>query len=78
MEHLLFECMHYVLSTYLGVCLGKVITQYLNSVSQEHILRVEISVIYIVPHLSILLHICAKHTRNALLILTQKIKCDII
>ncbi len=79
MEHLLCECMHY--SQLLWIRLGEVITQYLNSASQNYIPRVEISqlnVFYNFPHPSLLMHIHEKLTRSALLILTQEIKRDII
>jgi hypothetical protein len=71
--------MHY--SQVIWVRLGQVIRQYLKSVSQEHIPRVEISqlnVIYNVPQPSLQLYIRDKLTRNMLLILTQEIKSNII
>ncbi len=68
-------------SQVIWVRLGQVIRQYLKSVSQEHIPRVEISqlnVIYNVPQPSLLLYIRDKLTRNMLFILTQEVKSNII
>jgi hypothetical protein len=72
MEHLLCECLHY--SQLLWICLGEIITEYLNSVSSQHIPRVEnsqLNVIYNFPNPSLLLHIRDKLSIKALLILTQ-------
>jgi hypothetical protein len=69
--------MHY--SQLIWIHLGEVITQYLNSTSQDYIPRVEISlfnVIYIIPYPSLLLYTHDKLTRNAFHILTQEIKRD--
>jgi hypothetical protein len=79
MEHLLCDCMHYV--QLLRVQLGEIITQHLKSSSQNLIPKVEITqlnVIYNVSHPSLLRPIQDKLTKNAFLILTQEIKCDII
>jgi hypothetical protein len=53
----------------------------LNSVSGEYVPKVEytqLNIIYNVPHLSILIHVRDKLTRNVFLLLTQEIKQDII
>jgi hypothetical protein len=63
------------------MCLGELITQFLNINSQDQILRVElghINVIYDVPNPSLLLHIADQLTRNDFLILIKEIKSDII
>jgi hypothetical protein len=75
MEHVLCECL------YSQLRLGEIITEYLNSISPQHVPRVEyrqLNVIYNVPHPSLLLFIRDKLSWNALLILTQEIKRDII
>ncbi len=75
MEHLLCKYMPY--SQLVWIRLGEIITQYLNSFSQDLIPRVQttqLNVIYNVPHL----HNRDKVNRNAFLILTQEIKHDII
>jgi hypothetical protein len=79
MEHTLCECLHYAQP--LWTRLGKIFTTYLNSVSEEHVPRVEytqLNIIYNVPHPSILLHVNDKLSRNTLLVLTQEMKRDII
>ncbi len=79
MEHLLCKCPHY--SQLLWIQLGEVITQYLNSTSLDYIPQVDIgqlNVIYNVPHRSFLLYIHDKLTRNALLILNQESKWDVV
>jgi hypothetical protein len=79
MEHVLYECLHY--SRLLWIRLGEIITKDLNSISPQHVPRVEysqLSIIYNFPHPSLLLHIRSKLSRNALLILTQEIIWDII
>ncbi len=79
MEHVLCECLHY--SELIWIWLGEVITKYLNLISSQLVPRVEYSqlnVIYNVPHPSLLLHIRDKLSRNALLILMQETKRDII
>jgi hypothetical protein len=79
MEHMVCECLHYAQP--LWIKLGQVITKYLNLISIDHVPRVEYSqlnIIFNVPHPSLILHIPDKLSRNALLILTQEIKRDII
>jgi hypothetical protein len=79
MEHALCECQHY--AQLLWIRLGEVTTKYLNSVSREYVPKVEytqLNIIYNVPHLSILIHVRDKLTRNVFLLLTQEIKRDII
>jgi hypothetical protein len=75
MEHTLCECLHYAQP--LWIRLGEIITRYLNSVSGEHVPRVEytqLNIIYNVPHPSILIHVNDKLSRNTLLVLTQEMK----
>jgi hypothetical protein len=79
MEHMLCECLYYAQP--LWIKLGEVITKYLNSISTDHVPRVEYSqlnIIFNVPHPSLILHVPDKLSRNTLLILTQEIKRDII
>jgi hypothetical protein len=79
MEHALCECLHY--SQLLWIRLGEIITKYLNSISTQHVLKVEYSqlnIIYNVPHPSLLIHIRDKLSRNTLFMLMQEIKQDII
>jgi hypothetical protein len=79
MEHNLCECLHYAQP--LWIRLGEIFTRYLNSVSEEHVPRVEytqLNIIYNVPHQSILLHVNDKLSRNTLLVLIQEVKRDII
>jgi hypothetical protein len=79
MEHVLCECLHY--SQLLWIQLREITTRHLNSISPEHVPRVEYSqlnMIYNVPHPSPLFHIRDKLSQNTLLILTQEIKRDII
>jgi hypothetical protein len=79
MEHVLCECLHY--SQLLWIRLGEIITKYLNSISTQHVPKVEYSqlnVIYNVRHPSLLIHIRDKLSRNTLLMLTQETKRDII
>ncbi len=79
MEHMICECLYYAQP--LWIKLGETITKYLNSVSTNHVPRVEYSqlnIIFNVPHPSLILHVPDKLSRNALLILTQEIKRDII
>jgi hypothetical protein len=79
MEHALCECLHY--AQLLWIQLGEVITEYLNSTSEDYIPKVEynqLNIIYNVPHPSILIHIKDKLPRNTLLLLTQEMKRDIV
>jgi hypothetical protein len=79
MEHTLCECLYY--AQCLWSRLGEVFTSYLNSISEEHVPRVEytqLNIIYNVPHPSVLLHVNDKLSRNTLLVLVQEIKRDII
>jgi hypothetical protein len=79
MEHLLCECLHY--SQPFWIRLREVITHCLNSIFPQHVQKVEYSqlnVTYNVPHPSLLLYIRDKLSRNALLILTQETKRDVI
>jgi hypothetical protein len=79
MEHALCECLHY--SQQLWIRLGEIITKYLNSISTQHVPKVEysqVNVIYNVPHPSLLINTWDKLSRNTLLMLTQETKRDII
>jgi hypothetical protein len=79
MEHLLCECEHY--SEPLWGKLAKSLTMLLNNISSEEVPRVEIgqtNVIFNIPHQSLLLHIKDKASRNAILLLIQEIKRDLI
>ncbi len=79
MEHVLCECLHY--AQLLWVRPGEVLTQYLNSVSDDYVPKVEYSqlnIIYNVPHPSIFIHVRDQISRNMLLLLTQEMKRDII
>jgi hypothetical protein len=72
MEHTLCECLYY--AQLLWVRLGDVITKYLIPKVEYS----QLNIIYKVPHLSLIIHIPDKLSRNTLLILTQEIKRDII
>jgi hypothetical protein len=79
MEHLLCECENY--SIPLWTKLADSWTQLLNDNSLEPVPRVELgqtNVIYNIPHPSLILHIHDQATRNALLLLIQEVKRDII
>jgi hypothetical protein len=79
MEHMICECLYYAQP--LWIKLGETVTKYLNSVSTDHVPRVEhsqLNIIFNVPHPSLILHVPDKLSRNTLLILTQEIKRDII
>ncbi len=79
MEHLLCECEYY--SEPLWDKLAKSLTTLLNNLWGKEVPRIElgqINVIFNIPHQSILLHIKDKASRNAVLLLIQEIKRDII
>jgi hypothetical protein len=79
MEHLLCECEYY--SEPLWGKLAKSLTMLLSNISSEEVPRVEIgqtNVIFNIPHQSLLLHIKDKASRNAILLLIQEIKRDLI
>jgi hypothetical protein len=58
------------------------LTQLFNTISTDAVPRVDlgqpICIIYNIPHPSLLLHIHDKESRNALLLIIQEIKRDII
>jgi hypothetical protein len=61
--------------------LGDVLTQHFNNRSADYVPRVELgqtNIIYNIPHPSLLLHIPDKNTRDALLLLIQEMKRDVI
>ncbi len=79
MDHLLCECENY--SVPLWTKLADSWTRLLNDKSLEPVPRVELgqtNVIYNIPHPSLILHIHDQVTRNALLLLIQEVKRDII
>jgi hypothetical protein len=79
MEHLLCECEYY--SEPLWNKLAESLTRLLNDVSLDEVPRVELgqtNIIFNIPHPSLLLHIQDKPSRNAILLLIQEIKRDLI
>jgi ribosomal protein S15P/S13E len=79
MEHLLCECENY--SEPLWGKFADALTQLFNDISQDDVPRVDLgqtNIIFNIPHTSLLLHIRDKESRNALLLLVQEIKRDII
>jgi hypothetical protein len=79
MEHLLCECEYY--SEPLWGKLAESLTMLLRNISSEEVPRVEIgqtNVIFNIPHQSLLLHIKDKASRNAILLLIQEIKRDLL
>jgi hypothetical protein len=79
MEHLLSECEYY--SEPLWGKLAESLTMLLRNSSNEEVPRLEIgqiNVIFNIPHQSLLLHIKDKASRNAILLLIQEIKRDLI
>ncbi len=79
MEHLLCECEHY--SEPLWSKLAEGLTMLFNDISNDRVPRVELgqtNIIFNIPHPSLLLHIHDKTSRNAISLLIQKVKRDII
>jgi hypothetical protein len=79
MEHLLCECEYY--SEPLWSKLAEGLTMLLNDISIDDVPRVELgqtNIIFNIPHPSLLLHIHDKLSRNAILLLIQELKRDII
>jgi hypothetical protein len=79
MEHLLCECEYY--SEPLWNKLAESLTKLLNDVSIDEVPRVELgqtNIIFNIPHPSLLLHIHDKSSRNAILLLIQEVKRDLI
>jgi hypothetical protein len=79
MEHLLCKCEYY--SETLWSKLAEGLTMLFNDVSSDRVCRVELgqsNIIFNIPHPSLLLHIYDKTSRNAILLLIQEVKRDII
>jgi hypothetical protein len=79
MEHLLCECENY--SEPLWSKLAESWTRLFSDISHEAVSRVDLgqtNVIYNIPHPLLLLHVHDQATRNALLLLIQEVKRDII
>jgi hypothetical protein len=79
MEHLLCECEYY--SECLWNRLAEILTKYYNDTYTTYMPWVDlgqINIIYNIPHPFLLLYIPDKETRNAMLLLVQEIKRDII
>jgi hypothetical protein len=79
MEHLLCECENY--SEPLWGQLADLLTQLFSDISLDDVPRVDLgltNIILNIPHPSLLLHIHDKESRNALLLLVQEIKRDIV
>jgi hypothetical protein len=79
MEHLLCECENY--SEPLWSKLAESLTRLFNDISIDGVPRVilgQTNVISNIPHPSLLLHIHDKALRNALLLLIQEVKRDIV
>jgi hypothetical protein len=79
MEHLLCECENY--SEPLWGKLAEALTRLFRNISQHDAPRVDLgqtNIIFNIPHPSLLLHVRDKESRNALLLLVQEIKRDII
>jgi hypothetical protein len=79
MEHLLCECEYY--SEPLWNKLAEGLTMLLNDVSTDRVPRIELghtNIIFNIPHPSLLLHIHDKPSRNAILLLIQEVKRDLI
>ncbi len=79
MEHLLCECEYY--SECLWNRLAEILTIYYNDISTTYVPRVDLgqtNIIFNIPHPSLLLYIPDKETQNAILLLVQEIKRDII
>jgi hypothetical protein len=79
MGHLLCECEYY--SEPLWSKLAEGLTMLFNDISLDRVPRVELgqtNIIFNIPHPSLLLHIHDKPSRNAILLLIQEVKRDII
>jgi hypothetical protein len=79
MEHLLCECENY--SEPLWSKLAESLTRLFNDISTDGVPRVDLgqaNVIYNILYPSLLLHICDKASRNALLLPIQEFKRDIV
>jgi hypothetical protein len=79
MEHLLCECEFY--SELLWDKLAEGLTMLLNDVSGDRVPRLELgqtNIIFNIPHPALLLHVHDKASRNAILLLVQEVKRDLI
>jgi hypothetical protein len=79
MEHLLCVCEYYAEPLWNKLAGG--LTMLLNEVSTDRVPRIElgqINIIFNIPHPSIKLHIHDKESRNAILLLIQEVKRDIV
>jgi hypothetical protein len=79
MEHLLCECEYY--SECLWNRLAETLNKYYNDISTTYVPRVDLgqtNIIFNIPLPSLLLYVPDKETRNAILLLVQEIKRDII
>jgi hypothetical protein len=79
MEHLLCECEFY--SEPLWGKLAESLTMLLNDISTDDVPRIELgqtNIIFNIPHPSLMLHVHDKSSRNAILLLIQEVKRDII
>jgi hypothetical protein len=79
MEHLLCECEYYSEPLWSKLAVG--LTMLLNDISTDDVPRIELgqtNIIFNIPHPSLLLHIHDKLSRNAILLLIQEVKRDII
>jgi hypothetical protein len=79
MEHLLCECEYF--SEPLWSKLAEGLTMLFNDISSDRVPRVELTqtnIIFNIPHPSLLLHIHEKTSRNAILLLIQEVRLDII
>jgi hypothetical protein len=78
-EHLLCDCEYYSEPLWSKPAEG--LTMLFNDVSSDRVPRVEsvqTNIIFNIPHPSLLLHIHEKTSRNAILLLIQEVKQDII
>jgi hypothetical protein len=79
MEHLLCECEYY--SEPLWSKLAESLTMLFNDISPDRVSRVELgqaNIIFNIPHPSLLLHVHDRTSKNAILLLIQELKRDII
>jgi hypothetical protein len=79
MEHLLCVCEYYAEPLWNKLAEG--LTMLLNDVSMDRVPRIElgqINIIFNIPHPSIIIHIHDKASRNAILLLIQEVKRDLI
>jgi hypothetical protein len=79
MEHLLCECEFY--SEPLWGKLSESLTMLLNDISTDDVPRLELgqtNIIFNIPQPSLILHVHDKSSRNAILLLIQEVKRDII